>query len=91
MTESPEQAASQIRNNFLRKVCDSGLQNNLARSSLGDEKDCQNVCPSSISNGDVQEDFYYQSLPVRQLHEKFMKSFVDLLLEEAIFKVSKVK
>lgn len=76
----------QIRDNFLRKVCDNSLQSDLARLSSGDdEEDYQNGCPNSIVNGESTEDCNYRSLPVREVHEKFMRSFIDLLLEEAVF------
>lgn len=76
----------QIRDNFLRKVCDNSLQSDLARLSSGDdEEDYQNGCPNSTVNGDSREDCNYRSLPVREIHEKFMRSFIDLLLEEAVF------
>ena len=82
-------SSDQIRNNFLRKVCDNGLQSNPVRVSFDDdEEDCQNCCPESIINEDSEENCNYKSLPVREVHEKFMKSFVDLLLEEAVFEVS---
>ncbi|XP_060829968.1 cysteine sulfinic acid decarboxylase [Bombus pascuorum] len=76
----------QIGDNFLRKVCDNSLQSDLARLSSGDdEEDYQNGCPNSIVNGESREDCNYRSLPVREVHEKFMRSFIDLLLEEAVF------
>ena len=76
----------QIRDNFLRKVCDNSLQSDLARLSSGDdEEDYQNGCPNSIVNGESTEDCNYRSLPMREVHEKFMRSFIDLLLEEAVF------
>ncbi|XP_050597063.1 cysteine sulfinic acid decarboxylase [Bombus affinis] len=76
----------QIGDNFLRKVCDNSLQSDLARlSSADDEEDYQNGCPNSIVNGESTEDCNYRSLPVREVHEKFMRSFIDLLLEEAVF------
>ncbi|KAF3421047.1 hypothetical protein E2986_05029 [Frieseomelitta varia] len=78
-------SSDQIRNNFLGKVCDNSLQSNPARvSSDDDEEDCQN-CPEFIINKDNEENCNYKSLPVREVHEKFMKSFVDLLLKEAVF------
>lgn len=79
-------SSDQIRNNFLGKVCDNGLQSNPVRvSSDDDEENCQNCCLESIINKDSKENCNYKSLPVREIHEKFMKSFVDLLLEEAVF------
>ena len=82
-------SSDQIRNNFLGKVCDNGLRSNPARvSSDDDEEDCQNCGPESIINKDNEENCNYKSLPVREVHEKFMKSFVDLLLKEAVFEVS---
>ncbi|XP_033365216.1 cysteine sulfinic acid decarboxylase [Bombus vosnesenskii] len=76
----------QIGDNFLRKVCDNSLQSNLACLSSGDdEEDYQDGCPNSIANGESREDCNYRSLPVREVHEKFMRSFIDLLLEEAVF------
>ncbi|KOX73314.1 Cysteine sulfinic acid decarboxylase [Melipona quadrifasciata] len=79
-------SSDQIRNNFLGKACDNGLQNNSVRvSSNDDEENCQNCCLESIINKDSKENCNYKSLPVREIHEKFMKSFVDLLLEEAVF------
>ncbi|KAK1123432.1 hypothetical protein K0M31_008140 [Melipona bicolor] len=79
-------SSDQIRNNFLGKVCDNGLQSNPVRvSSDDDEENCQNCCLESIINKDSKENCNYKSLPVREIHEKFMKSFVDLLLKEAVF------
>lgn len=79
----------QIGDNFLRKGCDNSLQSDLARPSSGDdEEDRQNGCPNSIVNGESREDCNYRSLPVREVHEKFMRSFIDLLLEEAVFEVN---
>ncbi|XP_071874321.1 glutamate decarboxylase-like protein black [Bombus fervidus] len=79
-------SSPQIGDNFLRKVCDNSLQSDLARLSSGDdEEDYQNGCPNSIVNGESREDCNYRSLPVREVHEKFMRSFIDLLLEEAVF------
>lgn len=76
----------QIGDNFLRKVCDNSLQSNLACLSSGDdEEDYQDGCPNSIANGESREDCNYRSLPMREVHEKFMRSFIDLLLEEAVF------
>ncbi|XP_003489355.1 cysteine sulfinic acid decarboxylase [Bombus impatiens] len=76
----------QIGDNFLRKVCDNSLQSNLARLSSGDdEEDYQDGCLNSIAKGESREDCNYRSLPVREVHEKFMRSFIDLLLEEAVF------
>ncbi|XP_043603143.1 cysteine sulfinic acid decarboxylase [Bombus pyrosoma] len=76
----------QIRDNFLRKVCDNSLQSDLARVSSGDdEEDYQSGCSNSIVNEESREDCNYRSLPVREVHEKFMRSFIDLLLEEAVF------
>ncbi|CAD1469640.1 unnamed protein product [Heterotrigona itama] len=79
-------SSDRMRNNFLGKVCDNGLQSSPARVfSDDDEEDGQNCCPESIINEDSEENCNYKSLPVREVHEKFMKSFVDLLLEEAVF------
>ncbi|KZC08803.1 PREDICTED: cysteine sulfinic acid decarboxylase [Dufourea novaeangliae] len=72
----------QMGDNLLEKVSGNSvtiLQNNLAGTSLDDTR---KDGPGFIDT----EDCCYKSLPVRQLHEKFMRSFVDLLLEEAIFK-----
>lgn len=79
----------QIGDNFLRKVCDNSLQSNLARLSSGDdEEDYQDGCLNSIAKGESREDCNYRSLPVKEVHEKFMRSFIDLLLEEAVFEVN---
>lgn len=84
--DSGEQPVSQVGNNCLKTVCANGLQINLGHASSGDEVKCQNGCSDVIVNGTAEEDCNYRSLPDRQVHEKFMKSFVDMLLEDAIFK-----
>ncbi|XP_017764181.1 PREDICTED: cysteine sulfinic acid decarboxylase [Eufriesea mexicana] len=79
-------SSDQTRVNFVEKVCNNGLQNNLDRVCPDNhEEDCQNGCPGSIVKGKSNEHCHYKSLPVREIHEKFMRSFVDLLLEEALF------
>ncbi|CAL7942271.1 unnamed protein product [Xylocopa violacea] len=43
------------------------------------------ACTGLVGKQDIKQNCYYKSLPVREVHEKFMRSFVDLLLEEAVF------
>lgn len=82
-------SSDQTRVNFVEKVCNNGLQNNLGSVCPDDdEEDCQNGCPGSVMKKKSNEHCNYKSLPVREIHEKFMRSFVDLLLEEALFMVS---
>ncbi|XP_033330347.1 glutamate decarboxylase-like protein black isoform X1 [Megalopta genalis] len=86
--ETSDQLVPQTADNALGKVSMNsatinGLQNNLALSSLDNEDE---ACPSPIGEEDVTENHKYRSLPIRQFHEKFMRAFVNLLLEEAIFK-----
>lgn len=85
LCNSGEQPVSQVGNNCLKTVCVNGLQNNLGHVSSGDEDECRNG-RSGVVNGNVKEDYHYKSLPDRQVHENFMKSFIDMLLEDAIFK-----
>ncbi|XP_076245863.1 glutamate decarboxylase-like protein black [Calliopsis andreniformis] len=83
--ESPDQAVSQTRDNFLEKITD--VKNNTVRSSSDDDEDnCQKGYLDSTSRKDSKQDCYYKSLPVREFHEKFMRNFVDVLLEDAVFK-----
>nr|XP_003702496.2 PREDICTED: cysteine sulfinic acid decarboxylase [Megachile rotundata]XP_012138826.1 PREDICTED: cysteine sulfinic acid decarboxylase [Megachile rotundata] len=86
LSNSGEQPVSPLGNNCLKTVCVNGLQNNFGHASSGDEDECRNGRSGVIVNGNVKEDFHYKSLPDRQVHEKFMKSFIDMLLEDAIFK-----
>lgn len=64
----------------------NGLKNDFVRSSFEDQDNIEDGCLDSIEEEGL-EDHHYKSLPVRQLHEKFMRSFVNLLLEEAVFEV----
>ncbi|XP_017877131.1 cysteine sulfinic acid decarboxylase [Ceratina calcarata] len=63
----------------------NGSPSNGRVSSSEDEDDCQKRCTGPITKEDVKEDSYYKSLPVREIHEKFMRNFVELLLQDAIF------
>lgn len=81
--------SDQIRDNLFGKACDDSMQNNFdCESSDDDKEDYQNVCSQSIVKKNFKEICNYKSLPVREIHMKFMKSFVNLLLEEAVFEVS---
>lgn len=82
--ESPDQAVSQTRHNLLQKITENS--SNSVRSSSDDEEDCQKDRLGSVPAEDSEE-CYYKSLPVRQFHEKFIREFVDLLLEDAVFEV----
>ncbi|XP_006607390.1 cysteine sulfinic acid decarboxylase [Apis dorsata] len=78
--------SDQIRDNLFGKACDDSMQNNFdCESSDDDKEDYQNVCSQSIVKKNFKEICNYKSLPVREIHMKFMKSFVNLLLEEAVF------
>ncbi|KOC67911.1 Glutamate decarboxylase-like protein 1 [Habropoda laboriosa] len=71
----------QSLDNFLGKACVNGCV-----SSNDDEDDCQKCCLGSNFKQNGKEECQYKSFPVREVHEKFMRSFIDLLLEDAVFK-----
>lgn len=89
LSVSPDQTGD----DFLgKKVCVNGSQNNntIGRvPSDDDDEDLRqkNGCPAAVPGDVVKGDCCYKSLPVRDLHEQFMRSFVDLLLEDAVFEV----
>ncbi|XP_076756849.1 glutamate decarboxylase-like protein black [Xylocopa sonorina] len=83
--ETLSMSPNQTRDNFLGKVCANGSQNNCRVSSDDDEDLCQKDCTGLVGKQDVKQNYHYKSLPVREVHEKFMRNFVDLLLEEAVF------
>ncbi|XP_054009712.1 cysteine sulfinic acid decarboxylase [Hylaeus anthracinus] len=64
----------------------NGLPNSFPQSMNENENVCSDDCQDPVFAEDIKEDCCYKSLPVRRLHEKFMRNFVDLLLEDAIFK-----
>lgn len=87
--ETLSMTSNQIKDNLLAKACDDSMQNNFDCESSGDnEEDYQNDCSRSIVKENFKEVCNYKSLPVREIHEKFIKSFINLILEEAIFEVS---
>ncbi|XP_076684222.1 glutamate decarboxylase-like protein black [Andrena cerasifolii] len=86
LSVTPSQAVSQ--GGLLGKMSGTsatmnGTNDNLARPPSADEEQAQQK--DSLRRESVGEACYYKSLPVRELHEKFMRRFVDLLLEEAVF------
>lgn len=87
--ETLSMTSDQIKDNLFGKVYDDSIQNNFdCESSSDDEEDYQNDCSRSIVKENFKEICNYKSLPIREIHKKFMKSFVNLLLEEAVFEVS---
>ncbi|XP_076180879.1 glutamate decarboxylase-like protein black [Ptiloglossa arizonensis] len=89
--ETLSEPSDQATNNVLETVSGDSVmvnefQNSLVHSSSNNNEDeYQQGCPGIVTDDNGKEDYCYKSLPVRQLHEKFMRSFVDLLLEDAIF------
>lgn len=88
LSVTPSQAVSQ--GGLLGKISGNsvtmnGTNDNLACPPSADEEQARQK--DSVRRETVAEGCYYESLPVRQLHEKFMRRFVDLLLEEAVFEV----
>lgn len=87
--ETLSMTSNQIKDNLLAKAYDDNVQNNFDCESSGDnEEDYQNDCSRSIVKENFKEVCNYKSLPVRKIHEKFIKNFINLILEEAIFEVS---
>ncbi|XP_076636652.1 glutamate decarboxylase-like protein black [Colletes latitarsis] len=89
--DSSQQTVPRTTENFLEKVSGNSVavnefQKSSSRSSE-EENEVERLEDYSgiVAEENSEEDDWYKSLPTRKLHEKFMRRFVDLLLEEAIF------
>ncbi|CAK9826464.1 Cysteine sulfinic acid decarboxylase [Anthophora retusa] len=80
--ETLSASLEQTLDNFLGKSCVNGR----VVPFDNDEDNFQKCYLGSLIQQNGKEDCQYKSLPVREVHEKFMRSFTNLLLEEAVFK-----
>ncbi|CAK9818344.1 Acidic amino acid decarboxylase GADL1 (Fragment) [Anthophora plagiata] len=80
--ETLSASLEQTLDNFLGKSCVNGRV--VPFDNDGDN--CQKCYLGSLIQQNGKENCQYKSLPVREVHEKFMRSFTNLLLEEAVFK-----